>query len=148
MFKHKKAISIIFVIICILSLIPLVLELITILTSEYIMICSKEDKEYIQTISHTNYDFKIAILDVKSFTNPYSSTEIIINNVLPYPTTIGEKKIIENNPDNIKNIVSSYIETHSNKLLVLGICMIPYIILYTVTYIYIKSIKYNKSTNI
>ena len=54
MFKHKKTIFRILVIICILSLIPLVIELFTILTSEYIMICSKEDKEYIQTISHTN----------------------------------------------------------------------------------------------
>lgn len=147
MFKHRKTIFRILVIICILSLIPLVIELFTILTSEYIMICSKEDKEYIQTISHTNYDFKIAILDVEGFMNPYSNAKIIINNVLPYPTIIGEKKIIENNSDNIKNIVSSYIETHSNKLLVLGVCVVPYIILYTVTYIYIKSIKYNKSKN-
>ena len=58
MFKHKKTIFRILVIICILSLIPLVIELFTILTSEYIMICSKEDKEYIQTVWSVGYKFK------------------------------------------------------------------------------------------
>ena len=140
----QKIIATILIILSILSLIPLSIELFTILTTEYMMICSKEDKEYIQSISHTNYDFKIAIVKVGGFMNPYSDAKIITNKVLPYPTTFGKQEIIENNPDNIKGIISSYIETHSNKLLVLVICILPYMFLYTMLFIYLKYIKNKK----
>ena len=136
-----KTITTILIIISILSLIPLSIELFTILTTEYMMICSKEDREYIQSISHTNYDFKIAVVKVEGFINPSSDAKIIINNVLPYPTTFGEQKVIENNPDNIKGIISSYIETNSNKLFVLVVCILPYMFLYTILFVYIKIMK-------
>ena len=136
-----KTIATILIIISILSLIPLSIELFTILTTEYMMICSKTDREYIQSISHTNYDFKIAIVKVEGFMNPSSDAKIIINTVLPYSTTLGEQKVIENNPDNIKGIISSYIETHSNKLLVLVVCILPYMFLYTILFVYIKIMK-------
>ena len=135
---ERKTIATILIILSILSLIPLSMELFTILTTEYMMICSKEDKAYIQSLSHTNYDFKIAIVDVKGFMNPYSDAKIIINNVLLYPTTFGKQKIIENNSDNIKGIISSYIEEHSNKLLVLVVCILPYMFLCTILFVYIK----------
>ena len=137
----RKTISTMLVALSILSLIPLIIELFTILTKEYMMICSKEDREYIQSISHTNYDFKIAVVKVEGFMNPSSDAKIIINNILPYPTTFGEQKVIENNPDNIKGIISSYIETHSNKLLVLVVCILPYMFLYTILFVYIKIMK-------
>lgn len=137
----RKTISTMLVALSILSLIPLIIELFTILTTEYMMICSKEDREYIKSISHTNYDFKIAVVKVEGFMNPSSDAKIIINNILPYPTTFGEQKVIENNPDNIKGIISSYIETHSNKLLVLVVCILPYMFLYTILFVYIKIMK-------
>lgn len=137
----RKTISTMLVALSILSLIPLIIELFTILTTEYMMICSKEDREYIQSISHTNYDFKIAVVKVEGFMNPSSDAKIIINNILPYPTTFGEQKVIENNPDNIKGIISSYIETHSNKLLILVVCILPYIFLYTILFVYLKIMK-------
>ena len=136
----RKTISTMLVALSILSLIPLIIELFTILTTEYMMICSKEDREYIQSISHTNYDFKIAVVKVEGFMNPSSDAKIIINNILPYPTTFGEQKVIENNPDNIKGIISSYIETHSNKLLIL-VVILPYIFLYTILFVYLKIMK-------
>ena len=137
----RKTISTMLVALSILSLIPLIIELFTILTTEYMMICSKEDREYIQSISHTNYDFKIAVVKVEGFMNPSSDAKIIINNILPYPTTFGEQKVVENNPDNIKGIISSYIETHSNKLLILVVCILPYIFLYTILFVYLKIMK-------
>lgn len=137
----RKTISTMLVALSILSLIPLIIELFTILTTEYMMICSKEDREYIQSISHTNYDFKIAVVKVEGFINPSSDAKIIINNILPYPTTFGEQKVVENNPDNIKGIISSYIETHSNKLLILVVCILPYIFLYTILFVYLKIMK-------
>ena len=137
----RKTISTMLVALSILSLIPLIIELFTILTTEYMMICSKEDREYIQSISHTNYDFKIAVVKVEGFMNPSSDAKIIINNILPYPTTFGEQKVIENNPDNIKGIISSYIETHSNKLLILVVCILSYIFLYTILFVYLKIMK-------
>lgn len=135
----RKIIATILIIISILSLIPLIIELFTILTTEYMMICSKKDKEYIQSLSHTNYDFKIAIVKVEGFMNPSSNAKIIINNI--YHTTFGEQKVIEHNPDNIKGIISSYIETHSNKLLILVVCILPYIFLYTILFVYLKIMK-------
>ena len=137
----RKTISTMLVALSILSLMPLIIGLFTILTTEYMIVCSKEDREYIQSISHTNYDFKIAVVKVEGFMNPSSDAKIIINNILPYPTTFGEQKVIENNPDNIKGIISSYIETHSNKLLVLVVCILPYMFLYTILFVYIKIMK-------
>ena len=135
----RKIIATILIIISILSLIPLIIELFTILTTDYVMLCSKTDREYIQSISHTNYNFKIAMVDVKGFMNPYSDAEIVINNVLLYPTTLGERKVIENNPGNIKNNISLYIEEHSNRILVWVVCVAPYIIFYLlITLIYVK----------
>ena len=46
----RKTITTILIIISILSLIPLSIELFTILTTEYMMICSKTDREYIQKV--------------------------------------------------------------------------------------------------
>ena len=88
----RKTISTMLVALSILSLIPLIIELFTILTTEYMMICSKEDREYIQSISHTNYDFKIAVVKVEGFMNPSSDAKIIINNILPYPLLLENKK--------------------------------------------------------
>ena len=137
----RKTISTMLVALSILSLIPLIIELFIFLSIEYMMICSKTDREYIQSISHTNYDFKIAVVKVEGFINPSSDAKIIINNVLPYPTTFGEQKVIESNPDNIKNIISSYIEKNSNKLFVLVVCILPYIFLYTILFVYLKIMK-------
>ena len=55
--------TVIFIIMMILNSILLIIENFTILTTEYVMLCSKEDREYIQKISHTNYDFKIAMVE-------------------------------------------------------------------------------------
>ena len=132
----------IFIIMMILNSILLIIENFTILTTEYVMLCSKEDREYIQKISHTNYDFKIAMVEVKGFMNPYSDAEIVINDILPYPSTFGERKVIENNPENIKNNISLYIEEHSNKPLVFVVCLAPYTIFYLlITLIYVKLCK-------
>lgn len=134
--------TVIFIIMMILNSILLIIENFTILTTEYVMLCSKEDREYIQKISHTNYDFKIAMVEVKGFMNPYSDAEIVINDILPYPSTFGERKVIENNPENIKNNISIYIEEHSNKPLVFVVCLAPYTIFYLlITLIYVKLCK-------
>ena len=134
--------TVIFIIMMILNSILLIIENFTILTTEYVMLCSKEDREYIQKISHTNYDFKIAMVEVKGFMNPYSDAEIVINDILPYPSTFGERKVIENNPENIKNNISLYIEEHSNKPLVFVVCLAPYTIFYLlITLIYVKLCK-------
>ena len=66
----RRIITIIFVIMIILNSILLIIENFTILTTDYVMLCSKTDREYIQSISHTNYNFKIAMVDVKGFMNP------------------------------------------------------------------------------
>ena len=140
-FKAKVC-TFIFVIMIILNSILLIIENFTILTTDYVMLCSKTDREYIQSISHTNYNFKIAMVDVKGFMNTYSDAEIVINNVLLYPTTLGERKVIENNPENIKNNISLYIEEHSNRILVWVVCVAPYIIFYLlITLIYVKIYK-------
>ena len=134
--------TVIFIIMMILNSILLIIENFTILTTEYVMLCSKEDREYIQKISHTNYDFKIAKVEEKGFMNPYSDAEIVINDILPYPSTFGERKVIENNPENIKNNISLYIEEHSNKPLVFVVCLAPYTIFYLlITLIYVKLCK-------
>ena len=134
--------TVIFIIMMILNSILLIIENFTILTTEYVMLCSKEDREYIHKISHTNYDFKIAMVEEKGFINPYSDAEIVINDILPYPSTFGERKVIENNPENIKNNISLYIEEHSNKPLVFVVCLAPYTIFYLlITLIYVKLCK-------
>lgn len=127
--------------IIIISLISFIREIFLIISSEYIMICSQKDKEFIQKIIGEEYNFKIALVDVKGFLEPSSEAKIILCTNFSYPNTWGKQKTIEKNPDNIKSTISLYVEEHSNKIIVSLVCILPYVLLYSIISFCLTKIK-------
>ena len=80
----RKILIILLVILGIVNLYPCLMQIGIVMTSDYMIMCTEEDKEYISKYWKGREDYTFAILDIEGFLHPSSKAKIIINS-FPYP---------------------------------------------------------------
>lgn len=97
------------------------------MTISGIILCNKEDKEFIYTNSKLKEDFSIIIYEEGTHDN--TIVKVIKKNKFGLPSMFGEKIILEDNEKHTNSRLCEYIRRNDNSDYAMFVCIFPYIII-------------------
>lgn len=103
------------------------------MTISGIILCNKEDKEFIYTISKLKEDFSIIIYEEGTHDN--TIVKVIKNSKLGLPSMFGEKIILEDNEKHTDSRLCEYIRRNDNSDYAMFVCIFPYIIIIVISWL-------------
>ena len=116
--------------ICFIKAIGTVLSIIPI---SGIILCDKENKEFIYKNSKLEEDFSIIIYEEGTHDN--TIVKVIKKNKFCLPSMFGEKIILEDNEKHTDSCLCEYIRKNDNSDYAMFVCIFPYIIIMIISWL-------------
>lgn len=133
----KKAIGIVGIIITTIIIAECFIKaggtILKMMTISGVILCNKEDKEFIYTNSKLKENFSIIIYERGTHDN--TIVKVIKNSKFGLPSMFGEEIIIEDNEKNTTSNLCEYIRKNGNYDYAMFVCTFPYIIIIVISWL-------------